>query len=288
MRSVWAAALLLRRIRADRGSLALLLVVVATTSFLLAAAPRLLNRVTDDALRTSLRSVTSAERDVRVSQSARIPPGPGGGVSAPASQGDRLADGFPSTLAALVSGRTMVVTTVRLDVPQPPIDQTRLSLRYQDGLTEITRLVAGRWPESRGVPLQPGGFWGGGDGTGAANPPPVTVEAALSTVEARKIGVGVGDRLGVAVDETDPLVAGTPFFLGPTEVLVVGLFEPLDPNAADWSGDTSLLDVALTGSIFRPIMNATAYVSAAIYPDLFASGLPFRYEWRFHTDPDRL
>jgi putative ABC transport system permease protein len=295
MRSVWAAGLLLRRLRFDLGSLALLFVVIATTSFLVAAAPRLFNRVADDALRTSLRSVTAVERDLRVTRSGRIAPGPDGGVAGPAAEGERIADAFPASVAGAISGRSLVVTSVRLHVRASGTDETLLFLRYQDGLTAATRLVAGRWPASRGVPLQPapatpagGPSPAPGTAPGGPDEPPVTLEAAFSTREASTIGVGVGDRLAITLDRTDPLVSGRAYGLGPAEILVVGLFEPIDEHAPDWSGDTNLLEVFLTGPPLRPILNATAYIPGPVYADLYPANLPFHYEWRFHVDPERL
>ena len=56
MRSLWAAGLLLRRIPSELGMILLLFFVIATTSFLFAAAPRMFNRVSDDGLRYAARS----------------------------------------------------------------------------------------------------------------------------------------------------------------------------------------------------------------------------------------
>ena len=47
MGSVWAAGFLLRRLRAEVGVVALLVALVALTSFLFAGAPRLFNLVAD-------------------------------------------------------------------------------------------------------------------------------------------------------------------------------------------------------------------------------------------------
>ena len=51
MRLVTAVAALLRRLRVERGVVALVFAVVAITSFGVAAGPRLFNQVADEALR---------------------------------------------------------------------------------------------------------------------------------------------------------------------------------------------------------------------------------------------
>ena len=85
-------------------------------------------------------------------------------------------------------------------------------------------------------------------------------------------------------------LVGTTFQTAPAEVQVVGLYEPLDPNAAYWDGDPSLLQVSQHGTEFppHPIAYATAYIPAEMYPSLSSSGLPFHYSWLFEVDPQRL
>ncbi|MGZ6300150.1 MAG: FtsX-like permease family protein, partial [Candidatus Limnocylindria bacterium] len=81
---------------------------------------------------------------------------------------------------------------------------------------------------------------------------------------------------------------GTPYRIVPTEIHVVGLYEPLDPTADYWDGDPDLLHVSQHGTPDEPVAYATAYVPPEMYPGLWASRLPFYYEWRFRIDPGRL
>lgn len=287
MGALGAAGLLLRRLRAERAMVALICLVVAATSFLFAAAPRAFNQVADDALRYAVRVATPTSRDVTMSLIDQIPPaGPGSGIDGVRRYGDDLAKQLPPSVAALVGTREDRVTTARLSVPNPPSYETHMSLRYQDGVKDRTRLVAGRWPVDLGVPLseQERGT-GAPDGGGAE---PAVVEIALSVAEATEIRFGLGDRIRVIIDGSDPLVRGLGYTLAPTEVQVVGLFEALDPGADDWVGDTDLLEVAQRGTDDDPIAYATAFVAAEAYPSLAASGLPFHYDWRFRVDPSRL
>lgn len=288
MRSLWAAGLLLRRIRAELGIVLLLFLVIAATSFLFAAAPRLFNRASDDGLRYAALAAAPVQRNVVLAQVASLSPGIAGDVAEVRAYGDRLAERFPASLDALISDRSLGVTSVRFAVASPP-DVQYLSLRYQDGLTEATRLVSGRWPVDRGVPLPRATSVAGSTGTdGGGQAAPVILEAALSAAEAAEIGVELGDRVALVLDGTEPMLSGTALRIAPIDIEVVGLFDPIDPNAEDWSGDSSLLQVMQIGTFWHPVAWAAAYVPADMYPDLFASGLPFHYEWRFQIDPQRL
>jgi putative ABC transport system permease protein len=286
MRSLWAAGLLLRRLGNERGIVLLIVLLVAATSFVFAAAPRLFNRVSDDALRQAVRVAPPSQRNVALSLDSSIAPGSEGSVVAVRAYGEELAGHFPESVAALISDRRTRVTTVRFYVPDPPSFETHISLRFQDGLTDATRLVSGHWPVDHGEPLRQVDV-----GSSPEVPDePVILEVALSTATAADIGVQLGDRLAVTLDGSDPLVRGRAFKIAPTEFAVVGLYEPLDPTAGYWDGDSSLLHAAvlLAGLDERPVAYATAYVPAEMYPGLWSSSLPFHYEWRFQVDPQRL
>ncbi len=73
MRLVAAVAALLRRLRAERGMALLIFVVVAVTSFVVAAGPRLFNHVADDALRYGVERATAVGRNFQFSTVDRLP-----------------------------------------------------------------------------------------------------------------------------------------------------------------------------------------------------------------------
>ncbi len=262
--------------------LLLLFVLVASTSFLFAAAPRLFSRVTDDAMRYAAATASPAERDVWLYATGSIGPGTGG-VSAVRAYGARHEADFPASIERLISSRYLGFTSVRLAVPQSIIF---LSLRYQDGLTDATRLVAGRWPADLGMPLRQTFLGQDTDAIGQA--PPTVFEAALSTAEADMIGARLGDHLQVKLDPTDPLTKSA-YGIAPTQVDVVGLYEPLDSNAGDLLGGSGLLQASVRqGAAGIEAIYATAFVAAETYPSIAAGGLPVRYDWRFQVDPARL
>jgi putative ABC transport system permease protein len=287
VRPLWAAGMLLRRLRSEPGILAYVFLLVAATSFVFAAAPRLFERVSDDALRYATRNAVPLQRNVALDLVSRIPPGSDGGVSGVRAYGADLTGRFPPALAAIFSGRSLRVTSARFSVANPPLNETDIALRYQDGLTDATRLVAGRWPVDRGMPLLPVAVVPGSGAPGESAQPAI-VEVALSTAEASAMGVRLGDHLTISVDSTDPLLAHRSYQIAHAEVQVVGLYEALDASAAYWSGDNSLLEASQVGPLSNPIVLATAYVAADTYPSLFNGGMPFHYEWLFLTDPQRL
>jgi putative ABC transport system permease protein len=283
-----AAGLLLRRLRGERGVMLLVFLLVAGTSFVFAAGPRLFDRLSDDALRHAARTASPSQRNLAFRLDDNIAPGPAGGVTGVQAYGDELASDIPPSVSGLVVDRILQVTTVRFYVPDPPAYETHISLRYEDGLTDVTKLVAGRWPVA-GAPLRMIPFGDEVPGEGEPTEPtgPVVVEAALSAASATEIGVRLGDRLGVTLDGSDPLLRGTAFRLAPTQIEIVGLYEPIDPAAERWAGNTALLQVEPHGTFDEPVAYATAYIPAEAYPGIRDTGLSFRFEWRFRVDPER-
>ena len=284
MRSLWAAALLLRRIRAERGLILLAFVVVGATSFVFAAAPRLFNRASDDALHYAMEHAQPTQRNLVL---ALVSPASNDRLDGIRGFGDSLASDLPPALSALVADRKLQATAARFTVSDPPVEDTRLTLSYQDGLTDATRLVDGRWPVDRGTPLQRVEI-GNGSTTGSQDQPPVVVEVALSTAEAARIGVRVGDRLTVTMDGEDPLLTGTRFDIVPAEVEVVGLYQPLDPAAEYWDADTSLIEATEGGTDLHPILFASAFMAPETHDTLRRSGMPFHYQWLLRIDPGRM
>jgi len=136
MAALSAVALLLRRIRSEAGILLLLFAVVAATSFMFAAAPRALNRVSDDALRYAIEHGSPADRDVWLYASGFIQAGSDPGVGAVQTYMQQRESEFPASVEQIISGRATGITSVRLAVPQSII---AASLRYQDGVADAAR-----------------------------------------------------------------------------------------------------------------------------------------------------
>jgi hypothetical protein len=280
--------MLLRRLRSEAGVILLIFILVAGTSFVFAAAPRLFNRVSDDALSYAVRVATPLQRTIAAALTGNLSAGDGDGVDTIRERGERVAEQFTPAIDSLISERLLRFSTIRFLVRDPPSYDTRVSLRYQDGLTEATRLVSGRWPEDHGVRLQVEAVGGPPEEPDREPPPPNVFEAALSASAAAEVGVELGDRLALAFDGSDQLIRGLPYTLPPTQVEIVGLYEPLDATAPYWFADTALLQPEQHGNEDAPLAYIWAYVPAAMYPNLAGSELPFQYEWRFPTDPTRV
>ncbi len=277
MRLVAAVAALLRRLRVERGVVALVFAVVAITSFGVAAGPRLFNRVADDALRYEATHATAIQRNIQFTSVDRLPAGTTDPFDRIAARGDGLRQRLPPSVGHLVGDTQYLVDMTRFQVAEPPKLPTVVTLRQQDGLADLVDLVDGRWP----APVVP---------PADADPadPPV-IEVALSDASAASIGAAVGDTLAANVDGTDPMLRSVfPKPVAPIRIAVVGTFSVRDPAAPAWFGDTSLADATMAGTDEHPIAYATAVFAPAAYPDLLRLELPSRYRWTMFVDVAKL
>jgi len=273
----WAAsAAILRRSRVERGVLVLLFVLVAITSSVVTAGPRLLSRVADDGLRYEVRTATPAARNLQFTAVGQLPAQEGDALARVHARGDEIWGRLPPTVQDVIDGRGLVVDSVRFALTEPPNYPTVVTMSYQDGVEDRITYVDGRPPVAVGAPPE-----------GSEEPP--RFEVALSREAADEIKVGVGDRLPASVDPSDPLLRRV--FPRPTTAVVfevVGLFDVPDPTDPAFYGETRLARHALGGSEERPIAYVTALIAPDAYLDLRALGPPAQYRWRFFTDVERL
>ncbi len=278
MRLVAAVAALLRRLRAERGVIFFVFVVVALTSFVVAAAPRLYSRVADDGLRYEVGRGTAIQRNLQFTTVGHIraqTDDPLGGVAA---RGEAFRADLPASVERLVGGESFVIETSRLGLADPPRYTTFVTLRQQSGLDGLLDLASGHWPE-RAVPAP-------GDPADA----PRVLEVAMSAASAAEIGVVPGDRLAASVDRTDPVGRlsvvrdSTPTI----EIVISGLFTVRDPTDPQWFDDHSLFEAAIGGSAESPIAYTTAIFAPAAYADVLGLGPATRLTWDLSLDADRL
>lgn len=279
MRLVSAVAALLRRLRAERSVALLLFVLVAITSFAVAAGPRLFNQVADEGLRYEARRTTAVQRNLQFTGVDRLPAGQSDPFERVVARGEELRRQLPDSVLALVDEHHYVVDSTRFRLLDPPNYRTFVTLRFQDGLDEKLDLVEGRWPAP----------------TPEASPDEATevdvprLEIALSDATAAATLIEVGDLLEANADPNDPLLRNV--FPRPTtavEIEVVGLFAVRDPAARFWYDDRGLGEIAIGGSDDDPIAFATGLFAPDAYADLLALGLPNRYRWREFVDVERL
>ena len=278
MRLVGAVAALLRRVRAERGTTALVFVLVALTGFVVAAAPRLFDRVSDDGLRFELTRGTAIQRNLEFTTVDPLPAGGAGDPLAPvAARAVLFRDGLAPSVRDLIDDIHFIVDSPRFRVIGAPLLPTFVTLREADGIDGQVDLVAGRWPArvSRGAAPDPSA--------------PPAIEIALSDTAAARVGLAVGDQLDARVDATDPLLRGVPVTSDTAiRIDLVGTFTVRDPSASVWFDDRGLAEVTIGGTADAPLAFATGLIAPAAYPDLLALGQRSRYRWRLFTDPARV
>jgi putative ABC transport system permease protein len=286
MRGIWAAAFLLRRLRAERGIVLLLVALVGVTSFLVAAAPRLYNLVADAGLRREVAEASTARRNIELVQQLVMPPG-----EEPADLVDRLGRTYLSLFGervqSLVATREVVITSPRFGLRQPPRYTTYVSLRHQSGLGEAVRLVDGRWPASTGERL-PAAALEFGPPAGEVPDEPTRIEIAVSTTTAEESGLALGQIHEAAIDSADPLLPRALVQPLLARLEVVGIFDVDDPGADAWYSNNQLQRVGADFNAETPIVFVTALIAPEAHPDLVSSNLPFRYEWHYFLDPERM
>jgi putative ABC transport system permease protein len=194
------------RVRVFAGQFGLLAVLALAAAFLITAAPRLANQLTDRALHEDVARLPYSARDITLQQGPETldaDPTLSGAADALPAFRDRL----PAPLPGLVSDAWF---TAGLDgvTLAPAGPRTLLGLRTQAGMPERVRVTTGRWPENS---------------LGAT-----VVEVALSTPTAEQLGAPVGTVLEVA-PTLQPGPGG-----GPIRVTVVGVFEPVDRDDLAW------------------------------------------------------
>ena len=286
MGSVWAAGFLLRRLRAEAGVVALLIAMVALTSFLFAGAPRLFNLVADAALVDQLRAAPVTDRNIQLSR-VSVAPGTADPLAVIDEEGVQYQQAVPESIGPLIGDRSFSVTSARFVIPEPPRYRTYVSLLYQDGLEEAISLVAGRMPASNGEALPIATLEFGGE------PPPLPAtpprfEIAISEATAAEIGADIGTTLGATLDGADPILRSFIIRRVDAEFKVVGIFSVLDPAADIWFADRHLQRPDIGGSEEFPIAYATGLIAPEAFADLATSGLPFQMAWRYYLSPDRV
>jgi hypothetical protein len=286
VKGIWAAAFLLRRWRVERGIVLMLIVLVAITSFLAAAAPRLYNLVADAGLRREVAEASASRRNIELVQELVVPEG-----EDPLTMVDGLQETyyelFDPTVQSLVGERELVATSVRFGLRSIPRFVTYVALRHQTGLEESIHLLDGRWPASTGERL-PGAALEFGPPPGEVPEIPPRVELAVSRLTAEEAGLEVGQVFEAAVDSSDPLLPRALVSPLVAQLEIVGIFEVDEPRAEVWYSDVRLQRVAADYNSDTPILFVTGLIAPEALADLATSNLTFRFEWHYFVDETRL
>jgi hypothetical protein len=142
----------LRRLRSDGAAPWVLWGVVVVAAFAVAAVPRFLNSVSDDALHTAVVEATPSNRNISVEQGMRIRSGDDDDVFAGVSdRGMDLRNTFLPAIEAIIDGQTYVVDSPSYAVAKLPGAEgdppPRLfRFRHQLGIEVQITVVSGRLP----------------------------------------------------------------------------------------------------------------------------------------------
>ncbi len=274
MRFLGAVAVLLRRLRAERGVAVALVVLVTLTSFVVAISPRLFERVADEGLRYDVDRGTALQRNIQFTSIDSIRAGEADPLEFVRARGENTFERLPASVQGSIDTGDFVVETPRFGLTDPPNFTTFVTLRYQDGVADRLTMVEGRAPAA----VEQGN-----------DDPATQFEIALSTETAQQLLVELGDLLPATLDAGDPLLRL--IFPRPTarvDLHVVGLFTVDDPDDPAWFDDLPYARAAIGGTVDAPIAFSSVLFAPDAYRDIDALGLPGRYRWRYHVDAARL
>ena len=284
----------LRRLREDRVPAIGLGILILVTATLFGLAPRLIDKVADDALRGVIAETTALGRNIALIEEQGLPADAADPLKRVEEEGDRLDRRMPAAVQALVGERRVVVDSVRFRVQAGTRDPTTVRFRIQPGAAERIRFVEGVAPETelRFIDL-PEEF----RNLLPAQEPPSTetikvtlVQTALAADGLRQSGLAVGDTVFMTVDSSDPMAGRAP---GVVAIRITGVLEAVDPADPFWFDDPALNQVTIrsTGGDSR-FLDLAGYLPIESYDLLtqvsLGSGVPARYTWRHYIDPDRV
>lgn len=291
--------LFLRRLRLEPASALTMFVLVAGTCFLFAALPRLFNSFADDGLRFAVEHAAPVARQVRITDTARVPDG---GVEARVAATKRA---LPASLQGLVRSQGFVVGSplYLLAADRRPTGLRQgifryLSLRVQPGATKHVRLVSGRFPGAGGAVVQAPVTQ---PTLGNRSVPPIpglpktrqvrVLEVAISTDTARQLRLKLGQRAAFAPELQDVAVQRVPIRQQlPLAVQVTGIFAVDHKDDPFWFGDDGLATPVVQQSQNLDEQNVFAQALVGDYSRMLAATrpMPLNYDSRYVVDPDRL
>ncbi|HEY7969545.1 MAG TPA: FtsX-like permease family protein [Candidatus Limnocylindrales bacterium] len=284
----------LRRLRDDRVpaiGLALLVLVTATVAGL---APRILERVGDDALHGVVAAADPVQRDVTLFEEEAIPADPGDPLKLVQEEGDRLDEPIPDSIAGLIASRSTVVDSARFQVRADTNDPTFVRFRIQPGAETRIRYVAGVEPtvttDQVALPEALRRFTPFADDASGTPVMVPVIGAAISSESAKTLGASLGSTWFLSLDSRDSLVGRS---TGVVQMRVDGIYDVTDEHDPFWSNDQTVNHVGIRtlGGDTR-LLDIGALLPAATYGEVVdasnALNVPVRYAWRHFVDAARL
>jgi putative ABC transport system permease protein len=272
----------LARLRSDVASAAALGVLVAVTAFVLAAAPRVFTKMSDEALRATVARANPFERNLEITSARRLEAGEADPLTRVEARGAELQRELGSDVGALVRSRTSALETLRFLVVDAPGEEgpagtiRYLTPRFLAGAESHLELVEGALPSGRpqsiSLPFR-------GEQREAH-----LIELAATRETAERLDVRVGDRLFLAPDSQDPLVRAVPLSEHDyVAVEIVGLLEPQDESDPLWTAEAALRRAIVQDTETARLVFAEGLFARAAYPQVLQATEPLtlRYTWRY-------
>ncbi|MFF0746991.1 FtsX-like permease family protein [Streptomyces sp. NPDC004111] len=272
------------RLRTAPGAAGALFALVLVTSFLAAAFPRALERYEDQGLRHQVSASSTSQRIVQVGAQ----PDPEGDVVREVSP-RRMRAAMDAVLGApakpLVPKPGDFAYGVRVPRPLAATDRwltwlekatpPRFALTARSDLAAHSRFVAGRAPaDGAARPVR-----------GAGPAETVAVEAAVSAVTARTLGIKVGSVLHLGAENVGRTAGNS------AEVEVVGIFEPHGTGDGYWSVDPVLhtpVRLAMDREELEPYWSSTLLLAPGEAAALFTVTPAPEMYWEFSPRTDHL
>ncbi len=284
----------LRRLREDLVPALGLGILIFVTATLFGLAPRLADRVADDALHGVVAQTSALGRNISLIEEQGLPATPGDPLKRVEEEGDRLDRQMPVAVQGLVRERQIVIDSVRFSVRAKTQDPTTIRFRIQPGAEARIQFVDGQGPVTalRFVDL-PEDLRQFAHEAGQPSTEPlkvVLVQTAVAADGLRQSGLSVGDTVFATVDVRDPMAGRA---LGVVAIQITGVLAATDPDDPFWYDDPALNHVTIrsTGGDSR-FLDMAGYLPTASYDLLtqvsLGSGVPVRYTWRHYIDPARI
>jgi putative ABC transport system permease protein len=276
------AMVMIRRLVDERTATLGLALLVFATALAAAVGPRLLEQLSNEAVRTELAAAPAFERHMVIYETARRQATPPRELADVERTKDDMRADLPAEIDRLIDSTATVVETPLFHALEGTSFSTVLDLRIHEGAFERLVLVDGRLPTDR-IGILPDER-----PTALAGQRLIVYEALLPASAASEMGVGVGDRLLLTVWLGDQLNLG--LNIG-TYLNIVGTYELAQPDDEFWINDTTVAGWRLQAVGNDLWLRTTALLAPELYGPLInfhGQGLPLLYQWRFFTDTDRL
>jgi putative ABC transport system permease protein len=284
----------LRRLRDDRAPAVGLAILVLVTATVFGLAPRLIDRVGDDALHGAVSAASAFNRNIALFEEQLIPSDPSDPLKLVDEEGDRLDERIPAGVRALIDHRDTVVDSERFEIQAKTQDPSFIRFRIQPGAADRVRYVAGVAPQAThelvDLPKDLEIYLPRDESRNPADTVKVTVlQASIASSAAHEIDKGAGDLLFLSADTRDPLSFRQQNVVA---IRISGLFEVTDPADPFWYEDPTLEHVSIrTLGGDSKLIDVGALLPTEAYDALIHAGqtfIPTRTTWRSIIDPAKL